>query len=730
MNIKRRPLLLIFLVPIVVLGLVIALWNSRIAQQLENVTVDWRFEARAGRDLPADDRIVVVGIDEQSLENLARWPWPRHVHGVFLQSLLKKPPAAVAFDLLFTEASEDASQDEKFVMPMELYPNAISGAAFESDASAFEGKKIGKTEPFSDIKGDQSKILGGDTGITPIEPVAQASWTGFVNVPASVVDGVRWEAPLLTRLGTQVYPSLALQILMRLENSRAEDVRISLGESIQILSEDGSVLRDIPIDERGFIRLNYRNLDGFQNIGYYSLLWQLNEFPETPWPAGFPKLDGQAIIVGQTAEGLTDFGETPLYSRTPLVYVQATAVNNLLQEDFLTLAPRWPILVGWLILMWVTLVLLRHATVTLGVVVPLVIAVLYIVLAFWQFETSSLQFPVFMPVASFIGLHIGAVTDRLYREIQAKSRIKGMFGTYVSPEVVDAMVASDDPPKLGGEICEITAFFSDIQGFSSFSELLEAEQLVQLLNEYLGPFTDILTYSGGTLDKYIGDAIVAMFGAPLPFEDHAHRGCVTAIKMQQKQAELRMKWKADGNWPDIVHQMQTRIGLNTGKAVIGNMGSPRRFNYTMMGDDVNLAARMESGAKSYGAYNMITETTHDQSVASSDDIAFRFLDRIVVKGRTKPTKTYEIIGFKSELSQKTADCLGTFAEGMTKYLNQDWDGATQLFKESAPLELFQPEDRSLEIATNPSLVMTARCTEMKAVPPGDDWDGVYKMTSK
>ncbi|NNE91595.1 MAG: adenylate/guanylate cyclase domain-containing protein, partial [Verrucomicrobiales bacterium] len=264
-----------------------------------------------------------------------------------------------------------------------------------------------------------------------------------------------------------------------------------------------------------------------------------------------------------------------------------------------------------------------------------------------------------------------------------------------------------------------------------FSEELDAPKLVQLLNEYLGPLTDILTYNGGTLDKYIGDAVVAMFGAPLPYEDHALRACLTAIEMQKKQAELREKWKKDGDWPKVVPRMQTRIGLNTGEAVIGNMGSPRRFNYTMMGDSVNLAARCESGAKSFGVYTMVTEMTHDHARKTSpDQIAFRFLQKLIVKGRSEPAGMYEIVGLKSELPQETADCLGLFEAGMEKYLARDFDAARAKFQQSAEREAFQPGDSSLDIETNPSLVMIERCREMAIAPPAEDWDGVYVMKTK
>ena len=221
-----------------------------------------------------------------------------------------------------------------------------------------------------------------------------------------------------------------------------------------------------------------------------------------------------------------------------------------------------------------------------------------------------------------------------------------MFGTYVSPAVVGQLVKSGQPPRLGGHEEEITAYFSDIQGFSRFAELMPPERLVELMNEYLTACTDVVTEEGGTLDKYIGDAVVAMFGAPIAQRDHAYRACLVALRVQARLAELRAKWREEGDrWPAVVAEMQTRIGLNSGPCVIGNMGSRTRFNYTMMGDNVNLAARMESGAKSWGVFTLCTEATRRACEQHAGDrVVFRPLGKIRVIGRAKPVAVFEVIG--------------------------------------------------------------------------------------
>jgi adenylate cyclase len=353
----------------------------------------------------------------------------------------------------------------------------------------------------------------------------------------------------------------------------------------------------------------------------------------------------------------------------------------------------------------------------------------YVGIACYLFRSRSLQLPLFLPILGFLLVHGGALIDRLVLEMRAKSRIKNLFGTYAPQQVVEAMIASGDDPRLGGQEMEITAFFSDIQGFSTFSEQLAPEPLVTLMNDYLSAMTEVLFKHDGTLDKYIGDAIVGMYGAPLAIKDHAYRACASTIEMHRQLAELRGKWRREGGWPEIVYRMQTRIGLNTGPAVIGNMGSPRRFNYTMMGDTVNLAARCESGAKSYGVYTMVTGETRAAAMAAKDDIAYRYLDKTVVKGRTRPVEMYEVMGFIADLSAEAAGCVEIYSGGIEKYLARDWDGAAAAFERSSRLEPFRPGVHP-GVHDNPSLVMIARCAEMKEDPPGDGWDGRYVMKTK
>lgn len=728
-----RNLLVPLLAPLGVLAVLLAVSKLDLSQQLENVTVDWRFKAREPYDPPADPRILLVGIGEYSLKQVGRWEeWTREVHALFLDQLSLRPPKVVAYDFLFSENSKDPANDSLFAGSLASFPGAITGAYVEergSGTSPTSESLIGKTRPIERFTGNYFDLLSGASGAMPIQVVSDSAWTGFVNSPPSRIDGIRRKVPLIVGYGGRVYPSLVLQILIQLDAGGIDGVEVILGESVNITSADGKK-RSIPIDGRGFMTLNYRGKAAFEPSDYIELMQKLNQFGGAEsWPETLPPIDGQILLIGQMAEGLSDFGPTPFSPQEPLVHVQAVALNNILQGDYLRHIPLWQVLMGWLPLAWLTLWFLRKSSVAFAAIVPVVLVLLYLGLAFWLFFTRSFQFPLFLPVLGFLLVNGGALLDRLVLEMRAKSRIKNLFGTYVSPEVVESMVSSGEDPKLGGQTAEITAFFSDVQSFSTFSEKLDAERLVTLMIDYLTAMTDILIYRGGTLDKYIGDAIVGMFGAPLHFPDHAYRACASTIEMHRQLGELREKWRREGGWPDIVYQMQARIGLNTGPAVIGNMGSPRRFNYTMMGDTVNLAARCESGAKSYGVYTMISGETRLASLNEKDDIAFRYLDKTVVKGRTQPVEMYEVMGFTADLTPEAVGCIEVYSSGIEKYLARDWDGAVTAFEKSSKLEPFQPGFLP-GVHDNPSLVMIGRCAEMKADPPAEDWDGRYVMKSK
>ena len=711
----------ILLLP-VVLVLALCFNLTRLGQEFENLTLDWRFKARGASDPAAAPQVLTVGIDEGALAKLGRWPWPRNLHAELMTLLGSRPPAAVVFDLLFTEPSADPAVDQMFGDAMVQTPASIIGAAAETltNVKKFDEDLVGNTKAIGNFEGEISQLVGNDTVLVPVGVLGESAHAGMVNAPPGP-DGIRRQLPLVVRCGKRVFPSLVLQSLLTYEGVESDAVTVVLGNCIHVQGKKQKWT--IPIDDHGQMTINYRHPHTFKVFPFAKLVARLMQFEkDKEWAKEEPPITGQVLFIGQTAAGLADIGPTPHNPQTPLVLTHANALSNILSGDYIKLPDFWKFVGFWALVALLTILFVRFAPIWLAVLFPVLVIGGYGFAAFYYFKLQSLHLPIAWPVLGFALMEGVSILHRLVIESKAKSRITGMFGTYLAPQVVKQLIASGEEPQLGGHQAEITAFFSDIAGFSSFSEKLTPERLVQLMNDYLSEMTDILQDNGGCLDKFIGDAIVGMFGAPVPLEAHAHSGCRAALLIQKRQIELREKWRKEGDWPEIVYEMKTRIGLNSGPAIVGNMGSRRRQNYTMMGDTVNLAARSESGAKSYGVFTMITGETKTLAEQHKDDIAFRFLDKIVVKGRTLPAEVYEVVGFKSELSAQTQECLTVFQQGIERYLAQDWDGAKVLFERSAKLEIHQDD--------NPSLVLLKRCDALKAAPPAADWDGVYVMKSK
>jgi adenylate cyclase len=322
---------------------------------------------------------------------------------------------------------------------------------------------------------------------------------------------------------------------------------------------------------------------------------------------------------------------------------------------------------------------------------------------------------VFSMSYTLIAASAGFLTINLYlfiEERKEKSFIKNAFGQYLSPKVIDRLVEDPSYLSLGGERRDMTAFFSDVQGFSTISESLTPDELVQLLNEYLTEMCNIISEHEGTIDKFEGDAIIAFWGAPLQQEDHAERACLACVDMQKRLDELRVQWAQDGR-----PQLLVRIGVNTGPMVVGNMGSQSRMDYTIMGDSVNLAARLEGANKFYKNFTMISQFTYEQA---KDAIDVRELDTIRVVGKNEPITVYEVLDRKDAVTGDRAKLIETFNKGLEIYKSRKFKEALEVFESGLSIS---PMD-------GPTLTYIDRCKQFIEDPPGDDWDGVYTHTQK
>lgn len=527
------------------------------------------------------------------------------------------------------------------------------------------------------------------------------------------------------------------------ENQNLQNVINNFENSLQQLPGNEAIIQQIAINkqkksgiEEEIKELSFQGLNVIEAfIRYYENLKILYRRDVEKFDSFFALFKDSIILIGPEEATFQDLSPTPMDKEpVPKVSVHGNVIKTLSSQIFIKriFDSREASSIVLFLICLIAAALSAHSSSWTSWMGILVIGG-FAGLGFFLFMTQHIVIPMAAPTLAGLNTYVFGLAAMVVIEQKAKGKLKGMFGSYVSSDLVEQMVESGEEPKLGGEETGITAFFSDVQAFSSFSELLTPTGLVDLMNEYLTAMTNILQEERGTLDKYIGDAIVAMYGAPIPMDDHAYQAVRTAILMQQRQIQLREKWVPEvekwGKCHGLVTQMQTRIGCNTGTATVGNMGALDRFNYTMMGDMVNLAARCESGAKAYGAYIMVTEETKLASEVTRNDIAYRYLDKIIVKGRSQPVAMYEPTGFINELSQETQDCLDCFSQGIDMYLKQDWSGALNLFEKAKDLEPNKP-GVTPGVKDNPSMILIDRCKVMQENPPGDDWDGVYVMTTK
>ncbi len=522
--------------------------------------------------------------------------------------------------------------------------------------------------------------------------------------------------------------------LVILNNDVLTDIINTSEERINNLGEGKEIrfgkVKQIPIDRWGHYQINYKGRYNtaetervFQHLSYYDITKNRVD------PGLF---QGKIFILGSAAPALFDFVTAPHEENYPGVLTHATILQNILNDDFLvTLQERYQQIIVVLLAL-VCLLVGLYVKSYISIALSFVLMGGYLGIAYHYFE-QGLYLGASKQIFAILFTNIIALIIQFYFETKEKRFLGNAFKQYISPELIDEMVNNEIMPTLGGSKSNITAYFTDIASFSTFSEKIgDPSKLVELLNEYLTAMTDTLLENKGTLDKYEGDAIIAFFGAPMPLPNHAQNACDSAVDMQTKLMALRKKWAGEGNkWPKVVHDMHMRIGINSGDIVTGNMGSTMRKNYTMMGDAVNLAARLESAAKQYGAYIQISEDT--QKHLDEGRFIYRSLDTIRVIGKSQPVKTFELLAKPGcENEAQLHKLVEIWEQARTAYLAMDWDRAEKLFAECLDYEPHHP-DRDPGSKTTPSHVYIKRCEAYKVNPPvaqGETWDGVFTATEK
>jgi len=730
---------------LIVLGLSIKPSENHWLNRLDFLIYDTRFNAslslsRAEDSLHAKqsdeepeqvsaENIVILDIDEKSLAQEGRWPWSRHKLAELVKVLADYGAIVVAFDVVFSEPERNAvtevtqylnkhqinwqpplqwqqlaDADRNFAEQLpEL--DVVLGFFFQDEA----GIQVGQLPaPVYQLSKQQKQSLvsiskpGFAANLSSLQEAASGG--GFVST-FSDPDGVIRRSPLLIRNGDQLYPSLGLATVMKyLFVEGIELTTTGLGdiEVMTSLAVGGQVART---DVNGQVIVPYRG--GKESFPYLSITDVLNQKVD---PA---LLEGAIVLVGTSAIGLSDLRATPVGTQYPGVEVHANIIQSLLSGDF-PYRPEWEagatfsllVLVGALLSLWLPRLGPVAAIVVSSTTLALVIAGNFYLWHRWRLDLPLASTFLLVMALTLLNLAYGYL-----RENASKRLLKGMFNQYVPKAHIDRMIADPEAYQFTGDSKELTVLFSDIRSFTSISESLSAAELKSMLNQYFTPITKVIFDHDGTIDKYVGDMVMAFWGAPIDDEQHAQKAVIAALHMQDVTAQLREDFAARG-----LPEIHIGVGLNTGIMNVGDMGSSYRRAYTVLGDAVNLGSRLESITKFYGAKILVGEHTQ----AQCPDVAFQFMDCIQVKGKDEPVSIFEPLCKKDELTQGQADEIASFDQAYQLYKQQDWDKAIQkLYAMKARFgekKLFQ--------------VYIERISDLRQQTLPQDWDGVFRHTSK
>ncbi|MGK5090652.1 adenylate/guanylate cyclase domain-containing protein [Deltaproteobacteria bacterium TL4] len=700
------------------------------------------------------DQVVIAAVDSKSIDKYGRWPWSRKYIAQLIESLNNYyKVSTVGFDIVFSEADnenlklaqkyrkdfeqsglEKTSEGQILLKQMtqtELeidgdqqlreqivkFSNIVMGYVFlsyQQEVGHLSEKEVQEAQ--SRLQPHAISIVQGydelnESSAIPEElypelstdKIASSAKTmfGFFNVNIDPEDGVVRRIHLIRKSQGKYYPALSLRMLAHY-----------LGENIQIIGDDLGIVgiqvgsNEITPNPDGSVLLNYKGPGS--TFTHHSVADIIEH--KIPTEA----LRGKIVLVGVSEVGILDLRVTPVSEAYAGVEVHANAIDNFLTGSYFQLGVMNHVY---------TLLFLLLIGIAGGFILPRIKLVVALLLFssllggytfFHQFCVNVLlNWPSYVYVATTMILVFAGVSQYMFFVSDKDKRfIKDAFQQYLSPAVIKDLLDNPGMLALGGEEKVLTALFSDVAGFSTISEKLTPPELVSLLNDYLTEMTDIIMKYDGTVDKFEGDAIIAFFGAPVSFDDHANRAALVCLDMENRVAELRPKWKED--WGvEIFH----RVGINTGPMVVGNMGSRNRFDYTMMGNSVNLAARLEGVNKMYGTRAMMSEMTYAEC---ENEVEGRELDMIRVIGINKPVRIYEIVCRKGNLDAQKKEAFYAYSKGLELYRSQQWGEALSLFEKT--LEII-PGD-------GPATTFIKRVKQYMETPPPIDWDGVYTATSK
>lgn len=725
------------------LGLVaLALWLQltelppvkQAMERLESVVYDLRLGATL-KPRPVDTPIVIVDLDERSLREQGHWPWPRDRVALLVERLAEAGANIIAFDVVFAEPERNsalyvlarmgeigldpAGLEQTLTARADAFDNNVRLAEHLRDHEVVLGylldwrgdQPVGALPPpvaFADPQAAARVRLpraSTHTGNIPVLQQATPRGGFFTLLPDR--DGVVRHAGLLQRYGDDIYPALSLEVVRVFHLAERIDLVTNRVGSYEVV--EGIRVGDVvvPTDGKARAVIPFRGPQG--TFPYVSAGDVLEGRAD-------PKVfEGAIVLIGTTAQGLYDLRATPVQAVYPGVEVHANLIDGMLSKA-IPVEPSWAtganatatLVIG--LTLAFALPLLPPITM---MVTALLVAGALLGLNFWLWSAHGLVLAI-APLLLLVGLlAVFNIARGFWLEARSRRQLKNMFGQYVPPELVDEMNRNPGGNYgFEGESREMSVLFSDVRGFTTISESLSASGLKSLLNTYFTPMTRIIFQHRGTIDKYVGDMVMAFWGAPLPDERHAEHAIATALEMLAETERLKAQFRAAG-----LPEVNIGVGVNTGVMNVGDMGSEYRRSYTVLGDAVNLGSRLEGTTKFYGVGLVVGETTRARA---GDVFVYRELDLVRVKGKAQAIRVFQPICRSEQASPELLAELERHDEALRRYRHRDWDGARELFAE---LHRDHPQVHLYPLYLE-------RIEDLRHNDPGEGWDGAYTRTSK
>jgi adenylate cyclase len=690
--------------------------GTNLFQAIEQRGFDMLMRARGVRSYGND--IIMIKIDDYT-DKLLGWPIPRDQYGAVMTLLSNAGAKAVALDVLLPPKKDvDTLQNILLVeylkqaqgtfqvigpfIPSVTEREYVSRRDVDSSAHFVIGR-FGIPAPYLNHF-PRAPIIND----FPFLELAEVSTgIGHANLIPDTLDGIIRSTPLYIEYAGRLYPSIGMALAMYVLKIDPKDISFEDTENGTIIRAG---TREIHTGLWGEVRINYiGKANQLPSVSFYDILAAAKQENEK----FFEQFKNKVCIIGPTIRSVGDYYSNPIEESSAGFFTHANIYDMIATNRFLIPAHAW---IQFFILALITLAIgfVAHTwKMRAGVGILLLVAVLYSIFAYSAFTYFDVLFHIAEPLFAFSLCFVSTIAFRAATEGRQRKMITDLFGRYVDSTIVDILINDPQLVKLGGEKREISILFSDIKGFSTISEKVDDETLVKLLNVYMTDMTNVILKHQGTVDKFIGDAIMAFWGAPLKDENATFHACVSALEMQYRLDKLQPKLYKIGNV-----EIRQRIGVNTGTCTVGNMGSEQRQSYTAIGDPVNLASRLEGANKQYGTYILISETTYQQ-VAKR--VVAREVDRVQVVGKTEPTRIYELINLADKpITDKTKYFLEMYAEGLKSYQERRWDEGIAYM-----------EHAMQKIPNDPvCLLYIERMKLYQISPPLPDWNGVFVLHSK